>query len=37
MLERSQGWLLTHARQVIAWIAVLLGGYLVISALIRLL
>lgn len=37
MLERSQGWLLTHARQAIAWIAVLLGGYLVISALIRLL
>jgi hypothetical protein len=37
MLERSQGWLLTHARQAIAWIAVLLGGYLVISALVRLL
>ena len=36
MLERSQGWLLTYARQAIAWIAVLLGGYLVISALIRL-
>jgi hypothetical protein len=36
MLERSQGWLLTYARQAIAWIAALLGGYLVISALIRL-
>ncbi len=36
MLERSHGWLLTHATQAIAWIAVLLGGYLVISALIRL-
>jgi Sap, sulfolipid-1-addressing protein len=37
MLERSQGWLLTYARQAIAWIAVVLGAYLVISALIRLL
>ena len=37
MLERSQGWLLIHAKQVIAWIAVLLGAYLVISALVRLL
>jgi hypothetical protein len=36
MLERSQGWLLTYARQAIAWIAIVLGGYLVISALIRL-
>jgi hypothetical protein len=36
LLDRSQGWVLTHARQVIAWIAVVLGTYLVISALFRL-
>jgi hypothetical protein len=35
-LERSQSWLLAHARQVIAWIALLLGGYLLISGLVRL-
>ena len=35
-LERSQSWLLAHAKQVIAWMAVLLGGYLLISALVRL-
>jgi hypothetical protein len=35
-LERSQNWLLAHAKQLIAWIAVLLGGYLLISALVRL-
>ena len=35
-LERSQRWLLANAKQVIAWIAVLLGSYLFISALVRL-
>jgi hypothetical protein len=37
MLRRSQAWLAGHAKQLLAWIAVLLGAYLVISALIRLL
>ena len=37
MLRRSQDWLSTHTRQLMAWIAVLLGAYLVISALTRLL
>ncbi len=37
LLRRSQAWLGSHARQLLAWIAVLLGAYLVISALIRLL
>ncbi len=35
-LERSQSWMLAHARQVIAWIVVLLGAYLLISGLVRL-
>jgi Sap, sulfolipid-1-addressing protein len=37
MLRRSQAWLAGHAKQLMAWIAQLLGAYLVISALVRLL
>jgi Sap-like sulfolipid-1-addressing protein len=37
MLRRSQAWLAGHAKQLVAWIALLLGAYLVISALVRLL
>jgi hypothetical protein len=37
MLRKSQAWLGSHARQVLAWIAVILGAYLAISALVRLL
>jgi len=37
VLRRSQDWLTGHAKLLAAWIAVLLGGYLVISALVRLL
>ncbi len=37
MLRKSQAWLSRHAKQVIACIAVILGAYLVISALVRLL
>jgi Sap, sulfolipid-1-addressing protein len=37
LLRRSQAWLGSHAKQLMAWIAVLLGVYLVISALLRLL
>jgi hypothetical protein len=37
MLRRSQAWLAGHAKQLMAWIALLLGAYLVISALVRLL
>lgn len=36
-LRRAQAWLAGHARQLMAWVAVLLGAYLVISALVRLL
>jgi hypothetical protein len=36
VLERSHGWLLTHASQVVGWIALALGTYLVITALLRL-
>jgi Sap-like sulfolipid-1-addressing protein len=35
-LERSQGWLLTHARLVVGSIALALGAYLVITAIARL-
>jgi hypothetical protein len=34
MLRRSQAWLTGHAKQLMAWIALLLGTYLVISALV---
>lgn len=37
LLRRSQAWLAGHARQLLAWIAVILGAYLAISALVRLL
>jgi Sap, sulfolipid-1-addressing protein len=37
LLRRSQAWLASHAKQLMAWIAVLLGAYLAISALVRLL
>ena len=37
MLRRSQAWLAGHAKQVLAGVAVILGAYLVISALVRLL
>jgi hypothetical protein len=37
MLRKSQAWLGSHARQLLAWIAVILGAYLAISALVRLL
>jgi hypothetical protein len=37
LLRRSQAWLASHARQLLAWIAVILGAYLAISALVRLL
>ncbi len=37
LLMRSQVWLAGHAKQLLAWIAVLLGAYLAISALVRLL
>ena len=36
-LRRAQTWLAGHAKQLVAWICVLLGLYLVISALVRLL
>jgi hypothetical protein len=36
-LRRAQVWLVGHAKQLVTWIALLLGAYLVISALIRLL
>jgi Sap, sulfolipid-1-addressing protein len=36
LLRRSQDWLLGHALQLMATIALLLGGYLVVSSLIRL-
>jgi hypothetical protein len=37
LLRRSQAWVAGHAKQLLAWICVLLGAYLVIDALIRLL
>jgi hypothetical protein len=37
MLKTAQAWLGSHATQLMAWIAELLGAYLVISALVRLL
>ena len=37
MLRKSQAWLAGHARQLLAGVAVILGAYLVISALVRLL
>jgi uncharacterized membrane protein YedE/YeeE len=37
MLRQSQAWLGSHAKQVIAGVAVILGAYLAISALVRLL
>ncbi len=36
-LRRAQAWIAGHARQLIVWVAALLGAYLVISALVRLL
>ncbi len=36
LLKRSQGWLLNHAMQLMAAIALLLGAYLAISGLVRL-
>jgi Sap, sulfolipid-1-addressing protein len=36
LLKRSQGWLLGHALQLMVGIAVLLGAYLTVSALVRL-
>ena len=36
LLKRSQDWLLGHALQLMVAIAVLLGGYLTVSGLIRL-
>jgi len=35
-LKRAQAWLLGHARQLMAYTALILGAYLAISALIRL-
>jgi hypothetical protein len=35
-LRGSQAWLLGHARQLIAWTALILGAYLTVSALLRL-
>ena len=35
-LQRAQEWLLGHARQLMAYTALLLGAYLTVSALIRL-
>ena len=35
-LERAQGWLLGHTRQLMAYTALILGAYLAISALVRL-
>lgn len=37
MLRKSQAWLAGHAKQLLAGVAVILGAYLVISALVRLL
>jgi hypothetical protein len=34
-LKKTQDWLLTHARQLMAAIALLLGAYLVIDGLVR--
>ena len=36
-LRQSQAWLGSHAKRVLAWIALVLGAYLAISALVRLL
>jgi hypothetical protein len=36
LLKTSQDWLLSHARQLMAAVAVLLGAYLTISGLVRL-
>jgi hypothetical protein len=36
LLKRSQDWLLSHALQLMATIALLLGTYLMVSSLIRL-
>jgi hypothetical protein len=36
LLKRSQGWLLGHALQLMAGVALILGGYLTVSALVRL-
>ena len=35
-LKRSQDWLLGHARQLMAYTALVLGAYLTVSALVRL-
>ena len=36
LLRRSQDWLLGHARQLMAYTALILGAYLTVSALVRL-
>jgi len=36
VLKRSQNWLLGHAKQLLAWIALVLGAYLVVEAIVRL-
>ncbi len=36
-LQRSQDWLMSHARQLMAAVAIFVGGYMVISGLVRLL
>jgi hypothetical protein len=35
-LRRAQGWLMSHARQLIAWAAIAAGAYMAISGLVRL-
>jgi hypothetical protein len=36
LLKNAQDWLLGHARQLMAYTALILGGYLAVSALVRL-
>ena len=36
-VKRAQGWLMSHARQLMAGVALFAGGYMVISGLVRLL
>jgi hypothetical protein len=35
-LKRAQGWLAVHARQLIAWVAIVAGAYMAISGIVRL-
>ncbi len=35
-LKRAQGWLMSHARQLIAWAAVVAGAYMTITGVVRL-